>query len=175
VIMDDSQLPPRPSFLPPGFGTVGHQAFVEIIPAAPVPYTPQTSGWYVLGGVLLLSIARFIQLAVRSYRHNAYRRAALAELSKLRASLATDREVTLRHTASLLKRSALAVFPRGQVAPLSGAEWLEFLDRTGPGALSPTAKDALITVALDAPAQLSRSADHELLDGVERWVRRHRA
>jgi len=53
----------------------------------------------------------------------------LAELDGLRR-LQCGPELAAALSA-LLKRVALARFPRTDVAALSGAEWLAFLDRTG--------------------------------------------
>ena len=63
--------------------------------------------------------------AVRHWQRNAYRREALRALET-----ADGRDIS-----AILKRAALAAFPREQVASLNGAAWLAFLDRTGGTAL----------------------------------------
>jgi len=174
--MVDAQLvPPRPAFLPADFGTVGHRAFVEIIVEQPVSYAPKTVGWYLLALLVLGWAARQGLLALRRYRRDAYRRSALGELSALRAGLATDREASLAAVPGLLKRCALSVFPRDQVAALSGAAWLSFLEQRAPGALSEQAQLALMTLVTRSAGELPGASDVELLDGVERWMRSHRA
>ena len=62
-----------------------------------------------------------IAAVVRHRQRNAYRREALRELASADA----------RDISAILKRAALAAFPREQVASLSGPAWLAFLDRTG--------------------------------------------
>ena len=59
--------------------------------------------------------------AVARYRRNAYRREALRQLDA----------VDPGGISTVLKRTALAAWPREQVAALTGAAWLAFLDRTG--------------------------------------------
>ena len=41
-----------------------------------------------------------------------------------------ERRRVLSDLSALLKRVALAAYPRGEVASLSGASWVSFLDRT---------------------------------------------
>jgi len=93
-----------------------------------VAMTPQTSGWIVLGLVAALLLAWGAVTLLRRYRSNAYRRAALDELN----ALAHDGEDPAQ-IAVLLRRTALAAYPRGQVASLHGDSWLMFLDAHFPG------------------------------------------
>jgi hypothetical protein len=86
------------------------------------------------------------------------------------------REVALRHLPELVKRAALAAFPREAVASLSGMEWLQFLDRTGhtdaftrgPGQLLP---------ALAYDPRLARQLDtgtaEDLFRIAQHWIRDH--
>lgn len=88
----------------------------------PVPWTPQTAGWIWLG----LAVAALLYWGVRrwvAYRKaNAYRKDGLAALR-----LAKDDPVQI---ARVLRRTALAGFPRTDVASLTGDAWLGFLDAT---------------------------------------------
>lgn len=91
---------------------------------APIPLTPETAGWYVLGALLLCGLGWLLRRVVLRRRANAYRRAALAELARAGEDAAA--------IATVLRRTALAAYPRGQVAGLTGADWVAFLTRTGP-------------------------------------------
>lgn len=109
-----------------GLGLVDLIDLLEEVPEPPPIYmAPQTVGWLLLGvaciGAVLYAIAR-IQ---RHRRANDYRHAALQVL--------TDAGDELQALAAILKRTALAVFPRQDVAALVGPDRLTFLDRTFPG------------------------------------------
>lgn len=171
--MDDS-LPPRPEFLPPGFGTVGHRDFVEIVVPETVPFTPQTSAWFFLVAVLLLALAWTLRRAIQRYRGNAYRRLALAELRILQQDLQKNRDQAVQQLPRLLKRAALGAFSRTDVAALSGQAWVDFMKGTAPGVLSDQAQTAFSLLGhLDA-RELPTSHDAELFFGAERWLRGHR-
>jgi hypothetical protein len=84
--------------------------------------------------LLALGTALFGYLLWRAYRahqHNAPRRYALRELSRLEAEYLEHRNpVTLgKQLSALLRRGMLAYAPRGQVAGLTGEQWLQWLDR----------------------------------------------
>lgn len=96
-----------------------------VVPGA-VPWWPPAPGWYVAMGIAVLGVLILAVQWIRRYRHNAYRRSALGEL----ASLPND-PAGLPPIATLLKRTALAVYPRERVAQLSGAAWIDWLADTG--------------------------------------------
>ena len=106
-----------------------------------------------------------IWLAVRTIRHrraNAYRRAALQALDQ-----AGDDPAQI---ALVLRRTALAAFPRAQVAGLIGADWLRFLDHSfGGTGFANGAGRALTT----APYQ-GGEPDRVLTDLARRWITTHR-
>ncbi|MGI9491634.1 MAG: DUF4381 domain-containing protein, partial [Geminicoccaceae bacterium] len=123
---------------------------------------PATAGWIWLGIFLTIGVTMFARRWLRHRRANAYRRTALKELDA-----AGDDPALI---ASILRRTALAAFPRAKTASLYGADWLAFLDaayggagfRDGPGqaiAKAPYAK------ADDQTSVAALAAE---------WVRRHR-
>ena len=141
------------------------ERLVEPGPPAPVSMAPRTVGWVVLAGFVALALLWLLWRAFRRWRANAYRRAGLAALAA-----AGDDPVAI---APILRRVALAAWPRGQVADLADLDWLAFLDRTGgsggfvdgPGAALATAPYSR------APADLVPG----LGDLAARRVRHHRA
>lgn len=88
------------------------------LPEAPGlwPFAPGL--WALIGLVALLLIALAWQLWKR-HQANAYRRAGI----QLLRNATTSYDVNV-----VLKRVALAVYPREQVAPLHGADWIMFLN-----------------------------------------------
>jgi hypothetical protein len=124
------------------------------LPGPPPLWPPAPGVW-----VLLIVIAALVTaLAVfwrRRWVDNAYRRAGLALL---------DDALTHRDVNIVLKRVALAVFPRPEVAPLYGTDWASFLDHSCRGVrfsnLSGVDDDAEATRRVRSLART--------------WIRRHR-
>jgi Domain of unknown function (DUF4381) len=150
----------------------------DIVAPPPVPWWPSAPGWFVVGGVLLVRVFWGAWWAWRRWRAAAYRRAALAEWQQLKTQAADpgQREAALRHLPELLKRTALAVFPRNKVAPLSGVEWLRFLDRTGHTDAFTHGRGQLLPELAYNPrlaARLDTAALEDLFRIVQRWIRGH--
>ena len=103
-------------------------ALRDVLEPPPVSWAPQTVGWLVVAAVAAVAAAVALRRAVRRYRADGYRRAALAELARIEAELPATAAAPA--VAALLKRTALAAYPRAEVATLTGADWLAFLDRT---------------------------------------------
>lgn len=104
----------------------------EIPAPPPVSYLPQTVGWWVIGGVILLGLLVFALIRLRRWWRNRYRREAQAELAAI-ARAATDpaqRAQALGAIPALVKRTVLAWAPRREAGPMSGEAWLRYLDRT---------------------------------------------
>jgi len=95
----------------------------------PVSMMPATWGWAVLAALLLLVLAFAFWRWLRRRAQNRYRREALTEIAELEAGIANhdDRARALAALPAIVKRTALAVWPREQVAGLSGPAWVEFL------------------------------------------------
>ena len=108
---------------------------LEPVPEPPsISLVPETEGWIWLGLALLAVAIWVFWKWQKMHRANEYRRAALAELHA-----AGDDPAAI---AGILRRTALAAFPRGDVAALSGDDWLAFLDQHAPqkGFLSDTGR-----------------------------------
>ena len=100
-------------------------------PAAP-GFWPPAPGWWLLA-VLLLATAILCGYFAwrRSSRQRPIRR-ALEELEIWRTHAAASNDTEAASAlAELLKRAALARYPRATVARLSGDAWLAFLDQSG--------------------------------------------
>ncbi|GMR15686.1 MAG: hypothetical protein BMS9Abin30_1329 [Gammaproteobacteria bacterium] len=104
----------------------------DIVLPATVSWWPMATGWYVLFGLLLIAFAWFGYRSLRLWMNNRYRRAALRELRLLedRVHDTAERAANLRQIPVLLKRTALSVYPRNQVASLTGKDWYHFLNST---------------------------------------------
>ncbi|WP_299475758.1 DUF4381 domain-containing protein [uncultured Roseibium sp.] len=130
---------------------------------AQVSLVPQTAGWIWLGAAVLAGIAMLCWWLYRLRKRNAYRRQALTELEACQNDPG--------ELARILRRTALAAYPRAEIASLHGRDWLAFLDRTYPGNafLEGAGKDLA-----DAPYRQSGSFKH-LKPVVSDWIRKHKS
>jgi len=132
-------------------------------PAQPA-WVPQTVGWYVLFGLFALLLLWLLFRTIHHWFANRYRREALRELA----------QTTPDQFSALLKRTALAVWPREQVASLSGDVWLKFLNdaakfhsfQTNPG-------NQIEELALSRTTP-SPEEEQTLRTITAQWIRRHR-
>ncbi len=135
-----------------------------ILPDAPEPVSmwPETSGWLWLGALVLV-LAGVVWRRWNLWRRaTAYRRAALSELR-----VAGDDPAAI---ANILKRAALAGFPREDVASLHGADWLAFLDRVGQNsAFSGSEAGQVLAAAPYRP----QTQDTDLPGMAAKWIRTH--
>ncbi len=135
---------------------------LESIPEPPqVSLWPQTAGWVWLGLVVACVAAWLGRRWLMNRRANAYRRAALKAIAA-----AGDDPAAL---AAVLRRAALAGYPRAEVAGLYGEDWLAFLDEAYGGTGFREGPGRLLAVAPYAPA---RSAPN-LAPLAALWVRHH--
>jgi Domain of unknown function (DUF4381) len=130
--------------------------------------------------VVILLILGLIAAAIRFTRRwyaNRYRRAALAELDNIDHSPTAGKDPvsTVDSLALLVRRTALVVFPREKVAPLSGAAWLDFLDRSYVGHEFSQGAGRPIGLAPYAPRSVAASDVAPLADLVRHWIRTHHA
>jgi hypothetical protein len=125
-----------------------------VVPEAP-PLWPPAPGVWVLLVIGFAVVTGLFLLWRRARARNAYRRAGLALLETAR----TSREINV-----ILKRVALAAWPRPEVAPLYGDEWAAFLDDTCSRARF--AALGAVDDGVEPSPELQRSA--------RVWIRHHR-
>ena len=143
----------------------------DIVEPPPIDAWPPAAGFWFLATLLLLWLAALAWGGWSRYRRDRYRRQALAQLQQLSGRPDSN---PLPELAELLKRTALAGYPRQQVAALSGDDWLRFLDCSA-------ATDAFANGPAKRLASISyysaRSADIEqtkaIFAAAEHWIRHH--
>lgn len=134
----------------------------DIVIPPPIPFWPPAPGWYLVAALLLGGIAWLVVRLVGRHRRNAYRRAALAELAG--AS-------TLTQLVEILKRTALAAYPRRQVAGLTGEAWTRWLAETADREVPPPVAEVLTRGVYARSDDRDRSEVSAFCAG---WIRRHR-
>jgi hypothetical protein len=128
-----------------------------------VPLWPPAPGWWIVAAAGLATAAILALAAVARHRRNAYRREAVRQLDT----------VDPGGISAILKRTALAAWPREQVAALSGTAWLAFLDRTGrTTAFTDGAGRHIETLAFGGTVDAA-SAD-SARGAARTWIRAHR-
>ncbi len=162
------------------FGNKELAGMKEIVTPEPVPYVPQTIGWYIL---LTLIMIFALYMAFRWHRKwvaNRYRTAALNQLYDIEELLLQPekRAETLTAIPVLLKQTALKRYPRSEIAQLSGERWLAFLDKTyegtdfiqGAGQLLPK-----ITYQKDVNHEYGKDEEYkELMTLIRTWIKTHK-
>ena len=124
------------------------------IPEAPSFWPPAPGVWIASGIVVVLLIfAGWRIYAAR--KRNAYRKAGLKFLQSAKTS---------HDVAVVVKRVALAVFPREQVASLYGTDWVDFLHESCPGHQFSAMRSS------DASSEPSE----EFVELARLWIRHHR-
>lgn len=150
----------------------------DILEPPPVPWWPPAPGWYAVAALALIVASVLTWRGWRRWRANRYRRLALLELAQLQERAEdTGREAALRTLPALVKRTALAAFPRQEVAPLSGEAWLRFLSRTGETeAFTRGAGRLLEAVAYEPSATTTLQTEEisALFQAVRLWIRHHK-
>lgn len=128
-----------------------------------VGWWPPAPGWWLLAGLLLLLGVALLWWRRRS----ALRRTALAELQRLQREQPDDARLVVALNL-LLRRVALARFPRVQVAALSGDSWLQFLELHASGFVNGPGR-VLASGPYQPDCIFNRS---ELLALARQWIRR---
>ena len=100
------------------------------LPSA-IGWWPLAPGWWVLIAISFAGVLYLLYRAWLAFRRNRPRRVALKQLSGVRWHYAYGAEPVRLATevSELLRRTMLAYAPRGEIAGLTGAHWLRWLDR----------------------------------------------
>ena len=137
----------------------------------PVAWLPQTPGWWIVLGWLLAVLLLLAWQFAKRRRRNRYRRDALAELRSISAQPELRPAESAQRIAALLKQTALAAYPREDVAALYGRDWAQFLKESA-------GNDPQVAEAADLLAAAAYRPDVDgsvLTRPASRWIRLHRA
>jgi hypothetical protein len=127
------------------------------IPAA-ISWWPPAIGWWILAILIPLSLYLLFKLYRRLTRKTALK-AAKKYLQALQQDTSLSELEKLQALSKLMRRTAISLYPRNDVAGLVGSEWLTFLDKSMPAAQFNSATGRLLTDSLyRSPSKLDALA-----------------
>ena len=97
----------------------------NLIEPESISYSFNTPGWYLIFGLILLTIFIVALIQLRKYKKNEYRRQAILEIENIKKI--DNRSESILKLNSLLKIVAIQVYGRIKVAALYGKQWFEFM------------------------------------------------
>jgi hypothetical protein len=154
------------------FGNYTIRGIEEVVAPTQVSWWPATVGWQLLLAAAILALAWWGVRRLRRWLRNGYRRAAISELRELCAGEGPP-DQRLASVARLLKATALAAYPRYEVASLSGADWLRWLNHSTQAPLFDETRARLLSNAVYQGAAVSEADLAGLAGAVERWILDH--
>ena len=139
----------------------------------PVSWWPPAPGWWGLVMFCLLLIL-MVWALMRARRRGRLKKQSLIELQQFIEKFQSDGDVQqlTAQLSVLLRRLALSLYPRRQVAALTGTEWLRFLDMS----LTPDGNDKALSegvgrVLIEAPYNPNSQVDGiALINLIQRWI-----
>lgn len=151
----------------------------DIVEPAAITWWPPASGLVLLCILFLLWTTVAALLWWRNRQRNAYRRAALHDLTAIGEQVRSPQTRTagIRQLSVLLKRVALAAYPRAEVASLTGNKWIAFLDQHISGDLFIKGPGQVLIAAMTEPnpgTDLTDSDCDGMIQAVRRWITGHR-
>ena len=156
------------------------EKLTDIVAPPPVSFVPQTWGWGALAAIGLVLVAWGLVRWRRHRQANRYRAEALAELARIerRITQGPDPAGALAAIRPLLKRVALAAWPRPRVASLAQTHWVDFLRvAEGESALPVPLAKLLNDIEYRSTKELAAiSADdaRACVEVAKHWIEAHR-
>lgn len=151
----------------------------DIVLPTPVALWPPAPFAWILLAVAGIGLAVLIRRGISRWRAGAYRREGLSNLRRIESKFLTlgSDMAAVRELSVLLKRVALAAFPRKEVAALYGEDWSQFLDRTCKGCTFTAGSGHLLAVTMCAGSDASPPNTREtnqLVGQTRSWIKGHR-
>lgn len=134
----------------------------DLVPPPGISWWPLAPGWYVVVFCVLVLVGVLGFRAWKSWRENAYRRAAL---------LALENASDVLTIAEILRRTALVVVPRSLVANMTGESWTDWLASVDSNPMPDTVRRQLTRGIYDRPDPDTDCI--ELRRYAIQWIRQH--
>jgi len=143
----------------------------------PLPFKPVTVGWYIVFGVISVTLLFTAYRLFRKFQNNTYRRRYAKKLLELKSEITKEHPFQLiQKISTILKATALKSFPRQEVARLSGRDWQNFLISTNTTGSKHSEIFALLDYQYVPQGQdrnIPNSDLEKLFDASIHWIRRH--
>ena len=144
----------------------------DIHAAAPPAFWPPAPGWWVVALLLIAILVLSTLWLLRRYRLYRLKVDIMDEIESLSTCSTENTEEFTAHLSMLLRRIALRRYSREQVAPLTGSDWLRFLDETGGNGDFEHGIGQILEVGPYRP-QTSELPAEELLALARRWAKQN--
>ncbi|QDV22501.1 DUF4381 domain-containing protein [Aureliella helgolandensis] len=135
----------------------------DIVVPPTVSWWPLTPGWYVLLSVFAVGATYAFYRSWKQWHANAYRRVALQELASADSVAAIS---------ELLRRTALKVAPRAEVAYQTGYHWPDWMAARAAEPMSASCRQQLADGGYSSANNTSELG--ELKAYAARWIQFHR-
>ncbi|MEE9451556.1 MAG: DUF4381 domain-containing protein [Gammaproteobacteria bacterium] len=138
-----------------------------------VSFWPPAPGWIIITTLIVLLCSGLIWIGYRYLRRQRIKKLALQRLQALQAQYQQSHQgkEIVTELSILLRRVALAYFPRKEIAGLTGKPWLSFLQSHG----QDCDFEQVGALLLSAPYQAQIKADLTPLMAVcLRWIKQRR-
>ncbi len=139
----------------------------------PISNWPPAPGWFILALIILALFGFIAYLIIARYKKTRARRQALMHLNNLQLAYTNKRHAkrAINDLSKLIRRVALASFPRQNVAGLYGQKWLAFLDETGE---TTAFSDGVGKLLISAPymKNIPKESD-QLFSLAKNWIERN--
>ena len=135
----------------------------------PISLWPPAPGWWVIFGLVMMGVIVFLWI-LRNRHRMPVRRLAMKELRAIKQyyDIHQDDQWLVQRLSVMIRRYAIATFPRNEVAGLVGISWLQFLDRSG---RTNQFTDGIGHLLSSGPYQQQAVSAAELVPLVEQWIK----
>ena len=158
------------------FGNYLIHGINEIILPSDISWWPSTIGWKILALLLFIFVSYRLFKFALAWWSNRYRREAIKQISTLQNVSANDLTNVIEQLPFYLKTTALQAYPRDQVAQLSGAAWIDFLNvKAGSEYFNPNVSEQLLTISYRPKEQWQLTEEQclNLINLTKLWIKRH--
>jgi len=144
----------------------------DIHAAAPPAFWPPAPGWWVVALLIIAILVLSTLWLLRRYRLYRLKVNIMDEIESLSSCNTENTEEFTAHLSMLLRRIALRRYSRERVAPLTGSDWLRFLDETGGNGDFEHGIGQVLEIGPYRP-QKSELPAEELLALARRWAKQN--